>query len=309
MDDNPLSKSEIHLFKHLNQHKKNFNTKLKLLNFIRSILPLIGKKEDEAKLYYEIYVSNYRPNGDYEKLTKESFKDYKFFKQRKTPNHSAYEYTNAKIPFKGSNLEGLWEINNNNEFVYVVLSYGWYPIFLFTDNKWFEVSNTYSSSTSKHIRQSYPGRYSSDLNSQIYSVTKNEMEDLRYGYRKYEQILKDRINNFLEERVPNVTGLINKDKYISFGWRDEKRKVNYRIKNIFKSNDKIKIEVVINKAGKVEGVNRLVIDPKGYEVPSQFSNEIENGVKHKIINDNADFLSLDNTIFEFDHRQSSDKIS
>ena len=97
-------------------------------------MSFIGRPESDAKFYYEVYTANFRPDGDYENLDQQSFRDFRQFKQRKTPNNGAYEYTAAKIPFKGSNLEGYWDVNGKNEWYYVVVSYGWYPLFLFINN-------------------------------------------------------------------------------------------------------------------------------------------------------------------------------
>jgi len=298
--DNPLSQREIRFFKYLNKNKTEYPTKTELLEFIRLMMPFIGAPESDARFYYEVYTANYRPEGDYENLDKSSFKDFRNFKQKKTPNNRAYEYSSAKIPFKGSNLEGYWDVNNVNNWYYVVKSYGWYPIFLFIDNQWYQVSETYSSTTGKHMSHSNPFRYNSGLKSYAHMVNRKEFDELRHG-KSFDEIKRERVNIFSgEEKSSNIIG---KPKWMSMGWGNDKKKVNFTIDSIEKEGDNIKINISVNKAGTVEGTNKIVINPDGYEVPSDFSNEIENGIQNRIIRDNSNYLTEDNTIFIFKHLQ------
>jgi hypothetical protein len=45
----------------------------------------------------------------------------------------------------------------------------------------------------------------------------------------------------------------------------------------------------------------MVINPEGYVHPSPFSEDLEDGIKSKIMMDNKDYLTDDNTEFTFDH--------
>jgi hypothetical protein len=299
-DNDPLTQREVRLFKYLNKNKTKFPTKRDLLALIRTMMPFIGRPESDAQFYYEIYTANYRPEGDYENLDKSSFKDYRSFKQRKTPNNTAYVYTSAKIPFKGSNLDGYWDVNNNNQWYYVVKSYDWYPIFLFINNQWYRVSDNYSSSTAKHLSYSNPVRYNSGLKADTYLVTRTEIGELMNG-KPFDEIKLDRVSRFTTEKRP--TEVIGKSRWISMGWGSDKKKVNFTIDKIEKKGNKVKLFITINKAGTVEGTNRLVINPDGYEVPSDFSDEIEKGVELRVIQDNSDYLNKDNTVFSFKHVQ------
>lgn len=295
--DNPFSEKEIRFFKYLNKNKEKYPTQSKLLEFIRSMMPFIGRPESDAKFYYEVYTANYRPEGDYENIDKSTFKDFRSFKQRRTPNNTAYEYSSAKIPFKGSNLEGYWDVNNNNEWYYVVESYGWYPIYLFINNNWYRVSNSYSSSTAKHLSGSNPVRYNSGLRADTYLVTKDEISSLMRGV-SLDEIRRKRVTNFSSKFAKSLIGT---KRTISIGWYENRKKVNFTISNIKEEDGKIKIYVTINKAGKVEGTNKMVVDPEGYIVPSPFSEDIENGIKERVIRDNSDYLNGDNTEFIFTH--------
>jgi len=295
--DNPLSEKEIRLFKYLNKHKQDMGNQSKMLAFVKTMMPFVGRPESDARFYYEVYTANYRPNGDYENLDKTTFRNFKEFKQKKTPNNNAYQFSSAKIPFKGSNLEGYWDVNNKNDWYYVVKSYNWYPVYLFINNQWYVVSNAYSSSTSKQMSQVNPVRYNSGLDAKVISVTKNEMSNLIDG-KSLDDIKSERVTNFGEKFARSLIGT---KKLLSIGWGDNRKKVNYTISNVKNEDGKIKIEVTINKAGTVEGTNKMVINPEGYVHPSPFSEDLEDGIKSKIMMDNKDYLTDDNTEFTFNH--------
>jgi hypothetical protein len=69
-------------------------------------------------------------------------------------NQEAREYTENMIPFKANNLEG--KLLDNGD--YVVLSYGYYPIWWYckSEGKWYGNSTKYSVTTSKQMSQSRP---------------------------------------------------------------------------------------------------------------------------------------------------------
>ena len=82
-------------------------------------------------------------------------------------NIESRTYTENMIPFKGSNLEGKTLDNGD----YVVLSYGYYPIWWYckSEGKWYGNSTKYSVSTSKQMSQSRP-TYDATM------LTRNELE-------------------------------------------------------------------------------------------------------------------------------------
>jgi hypothetical protein len=297
--DKPLSEKEIRLFKYLNTHKKETKTQAALLDLVSTMMPMIGKNPNEARFYYEVYTANFRPDGDYENLDKNNFKDYREFKQRKTPNNNAYVYTGSKIPFKGSNLEGTWNVNRNNEWYYVVTSYNWYPIYLFINSQWYRVSNNWSSSTSKHLSNANPNRknYDSNLEQEVTSVTPDEIKSIMDG-KSLTDVKTNRVSNFKEKFAE---ALKSTSKLISIGWGEDKKKVKYTITDVSEENGKIKFDIRINKAGTVEGTNKMVVNPDGYIHPSPFSEDLEEGIAQRIMYDNKDYLSKDNTIFVFQH--------
>jgi hypothetical protein len=84
-------------------------------------------------------------------------------------NTQSRDYSENLIPFKGNNLEGKTLDNGD----YVVLSYGYYPIWWYckAEGKWYGNSTKYSQTTSKQMTQSRP-TYDAKM------VTKNELTDL-----------------------------------------------------------------------------------------------------------------------------------
>ena len=254
-DEKLLSKEEVRLFKLLNNKKHELGTKEEMTDFIIMMLKLMGKPTHRASFYYEVYTQNYRPEGDYENLTQETFKDYRGFKQKRTPNNTAWEYSTATIPFKGSNIEGFWEQNSKGEWYYVVQSWGWYPVFLFKNDQWYSVNDTYSSSTSKQMSQSRPRIYFDNLNSDVVSVSKTEIKDLMNG-KGLEDVEQKRYGDFVSSKE-SLSKLPAKTKTFGWSWND-KIKATFKITNIETENDDVIFEITVIKAGYVEGTNKMV---------------------------------------------------
>jgi hypothetical protein len=72
----------------------------------------------------------------------------------KIANKHASKYVSEQRPFKGNNLEGRW-IGDD---YYVVISYGWYPLYLYCAKscEWYTHDERYSVSTSKQKSQARP---------------------------------------------------------------------------------------------------------------------------------------------------------
>ena len=290
--EGPLTKKEIMLFKYIDKNKKETKTKPEFLKFLKSILPVLGMSPNETNFYYEVYTANFRPEGDYENLTKENFKDYRQFKQRKVTNNTAYEYASARMPFKGSNIEGQWGVNNNNDWYYVITSYGWYPVFLFINDQWYRTLETYSSSTRKQMSQVNPVKFDSNLNANVMSVTKGEMERLMDGRYNVERVNTDRVSNFVKIK-DKVT---NQSKLISGGWGDNAHRVNFMVKDVEDVEGKIKIFVKILKAGKM--VDRKMIPDSNFKDNPELYDDIMKTIKYDILRTYPNYLTNDNTEIE-----------
>jgi hypothetical protein len=290
-----LSKKEILLFKYINDNKQKSGTKKQIIDFIKGMLGYFGMSLNDANMYYEIYTANFRPDGDYENLTKENFKDFKQFKQRKVTNNTAYDYASARMPFKGSNIEGKWGVNNNNDWYYVIISWGWYPVFLFINDKWYRILDTYSSSTRKQMSQVNPVRYDSNLHSNVMGVTKGEMERLIDGRYNVERVNTERVSNFVRDK----DSVINKSKLVSGGYGDDAHRVSFIISDVDEVDGKIKIFVKVLKAGKM--VDRKMVVDSDYQNNPQLVNNIENTIKQTIMRDNPKYLTDSNTEIEVIH--------
>ena len=287
-----LNKKEILLFKYINNNKQNAGTKSEMIKFIREMLRYFAMPLNDATMYYEIYTANFRPDGDYENLTKENFKDYRQFKQRKVTNNTAYEYAAAKMPFKGSNIEGQWNVNNNNDWYYVIESYGYYPVFLFINDQWYRTLDTYSPTTRKQMSQVNPVKYDSNLQSDVISVTKGEMKRLMDGRYNLERVNTDRVSNFVS-RKDKVT---NQSKLISGGWGDNAHRVNFMIKDVEDVDGKIKLFIKILKAGKM--IDRKMIPDSNFKDNPELLDGIMNTIKQDVIRTYPNYLTDNNTELE-----------
>ena len=277
-----LSKSEIIMFKYLNKHKKDAGTKNELLEYIKRMLKLMSKPESEALAYYYSYTANFRPEGDYENLTKSNFKDFKSFKQKKITNVNSSDFVTGKIPFKGSNLEGYWDVNDKNEWYYVVKSYGWYPIYLFINDKWYQVSNTYSISTSKQMGYSRPYRYSSEVGSKVYFVNSKEIDGLMNGRIDFDDLMKGKKTS-LENSLKSE--LLNVPKFVSWGYYgDDIGKAKFKVSDVKQIDDKVLITIDVLEAGRRDG-QKLVKSDVSYttgEIPAATPAKVESAIKEKI---------------------------
>ena len=80
----------------------------------------------------------------------------------KVANRDARRYVQERKPFSGSNTEGVWrrDIYKGSEAHlrrYVVTSYSnYFPLFIWEDGVWYENSDWFSPTTSKHKTQLHP---------------------------------------------------------------------------------------------------------------------------------------------------------
>jgi len=131
----PSLKVVSKLFKLLDEEKKKNKTRASLLGAIKNFIPYLGIPEGYSQYILELYVLNFRKDGDYSNLTKENFVDPRKQKGKVVSNPKAKLYTIAQLPFRASNLEGYWTTDPNRVPYYKVSSYGWYPIYIFKDDK------------------------------------------------------------------------------------------------------------------------------------------------------------------------------
>jgi hypothetical protein len=199
VDDNAFTKREVIFFKFINEYREAANPSSQQINkFIQSNMPSFGFKPEDFSELLNKYTQNYREDGRYEDTKISELKQYHNLKSKKITNTNASERVSELLPFKGSNLEGRWEQDGKGDWAYVVISYGWYPIYIYKYKKWFEASNTYSSSTSKQMRNTRPTRWNSKIGKEMLICDRNEMEEIRRGVIKPDQLVVNKNNKFTE---------------------------------------------------------------------------------------------------------------
>jgi hypothetical protein len=75
----------------------------------------------------------------------------------KIANTKARDYVVERKPFQGSNLFGVYTLMDADQEVYVVYSFDThYPMYIHTNDAWFENEDRFSPTTSKHLSQARP---------------------------------------------------------------------------------------------------------------------------------------------------------
>ncbi len=285
----------VKIFKLLDEEKKNKKKKSELLDYIGDLTTFMGLPEGYEIFLLELFLLNYRKDGDYSNLTKENFVDPRKMKGKWTPNTNAKLYTKAQLPFKGSNLEGYWTKDNKGTPVYVVTSYGWYPIYIFKNDMWYQNANRYSSSTGRQMSNSNPVDWDENLDSKIYILSKDEMNMLLRD-SDHEDIMKHKLKRIKElepelvsKRTRNVT---------TWGWSDDdeieipKLKIKFKVKSINVENDVAVVVVDVYDVLKREyGIG--VDTPENYlkgELGNVTKEYVENEITKKLKSDFAEFL-------------------
>jgi hypothetical protein len=306
-NQNPLTNSEVMLFKFINGKKKDFKKKSELISFISDTLKYMGLDKNLAMYYYNLYTLNFREKGDYENLTKSEFSGVENIKSKKITNVNASGYTVAKMPFKGSNLEGYWDTDPNGEEYYVILSYGWYPIFLFKNGIWFENVNRYSSATGRQMRNANPIKNNWELKQEVYMLTTDDMKKLMRG-QSLEQVLQNKTDKLISDKS---SLLVNRALYAK-GWNPMENhgyttfKVKYKMTDIRKTDNGAVIDVLIYDAGPLlDGITMTPTQGGYLRGENRLNKEIvENLVKQKISSNLEQYIGHNeksNIIFNFKH--------
>ncbi len=246
--DKVLEPKVIKLFKFLNEEKKKHKTRAKLLDVIKNVSQYMGLPEGHELYLLELYLLNYRKDGDYKNLTKENFVDPRKMKGKWTSNTKANSYTIAQLPFKGTNLEGFWSFDDNRTPYYIVKSYGWYPIYIYKNDRWYEVAEHYSSSTGRQMSNSNPVAWNEKLDGKVFLLTKEEMKTLQRDgthddiIRNKKKSLKSKESEFQNKRMSSA-------KQYSWAWDEEMQNTpfiaKFKINSIDDSSDKLKVIVDI----------------------------------------------------------------
>jgi len=298
-----LNSREVLLFNKLNEKNKEYKTKNEKIELIKDLSKYLGLDPKMAQYYYLLWKSNYRKEGDYGNIPPEQFIGQKKLPQRTISNTMAGNFVRAKAPFKGSNLEGMWGTDRNGVEYYVVISYRWYPVYLFKQGKWYRTSNTYSSSTSRQISNADPIGWEDNVERDFIWVTKSEMDALKYG-ATYEDIMNNKVKNVVNDKEK----FINKKpkfakNYSYFG--ETPMKARFKVTDIRDEGDKAVVDVTIDDAGtreeqpsiwnpgNMETTNRMIPSNGGYlrgEVEGVTKEKVEEIIKNHIIHNFKDYI-------------------
>jgi len=221
----------LKLFKVLDEEKKKKKKRAEIIEVIEKLAPYMNIPPEYSLYLLELYLLNYRKDGDYSGLTKDNFIDPRKLPGKTTSNTKANLYTVAQMPFKGANLIGRWSKDHKGNPYYEVVSYDWYPVYIFKDDKWYEVTGRYSSSTSKQMSNANPVDWSEELEEPVYLLTQEEMGMLKRGY-SHEEVMKHKLKK-LKEFEPEL--IKRKKTAKSYKWYGEAEAPNANIKFKIKS--------------------------------------------------------------------------
>ena len=304
----------VKLFKMLNEEKKKNKTRASLIQVIESYAPYMNIPPEYALYLLELYVLNYRKDGDYSGLTKGNFIDPRKQQGKTTSNPKAKLYTIAQLPFKGSNLIGQWSKDFNGKPFYEVVSYNWYPVYIFKDDKWYEVTKRYSSSTSRQMENANPVKWSNELEDVVYLLTEKEMDMLKRGI-SHEEVMKHKVES-LKKAEPELAK--RKKTAKSYRWHGDMDHANanikFKIKSIEEEGDKAIVtvdifDVVYRGDSGEEPTSQNYL--KG-EMPGMTKELAEEKVKVKIMGILRDYMAtrfryngedppIQNIFFKFNH--------
>jgi len=294
-----LNNREVILFNTINSKKNELKVKKNIIDFIEDTSKYLGLDPKMAQYYYLLWKTNYRKEGEYGNIPPEEFIGQKKLPSRTISNPQSGKFVRAKAPFKGSNLEGKWGTDRQGVDYYVVISYNWYPVYLFKQDKWYRSSHTYSSSTSRQMSNSDPIEWDENVERDFTWVTKSEMDALMHGAATYEDIMKNKVKNI----VKNKEDFINKKpkfaKNYSYGG-ETPMKARFKVTDIREEGDKAVVDVTIDDAGTRERrptngevTNRMVPSNGGYlkgELEGITKEKIEDMIKTHITRNFKDYV-------------------
>jgi hypothetical protein len=293
----------IKLFNFLNTKKKEAKNKTELLNLIKNYLPYFGIPKEYGIYMLDLYTLNFRPDGDYSNLTEDNFIDPRKQSGKKTPNYKSDLYTKALLPFQGSNLRGYWKATIDGP-IYIVESYGWYPVYIHKNGKWYEASERYSSSTSKQMYHSLPYTYDERLGSKVYLLTRDEMDMIERG-RTHQEVMKRKMEKFKQFSPSLISNKIQTIKQQGFNPNIPNVSIKFKISSVEESDDSNIVTVDIYDVLKTrEGVQ--IDTPENYlkgEIPNLTPELVEKKIESKLKSNLKDYLGS-----VFDNENEEQKI-
>lgn len=285
--DNVLEPKIVKLFKFLNEEKQKHKTRAKLLDVIKNVSQYMGLPEGHEIYLLELYLLNFRKDGDYKNLTKENFVDPRKMKGKWTSNTKADSYTIAQLPFKGTNLEGFWSSDNNGTPYYIVKSYGWYPIYIYKNDRWYEVAEHYSSSTGRQMSNANPVAWNENLDGKVFLLTKEEMKMLEKG-ATHDDVIQNKKISLKSKESELQNKRMSSAKQYSWAWNEQGERTpfiaKFKINSIDDSGDKIKVIVDIHDVldfvdGKGQKTTKNYLKGEMGDVTKEY---VEKAIKRKL---------------------------
>lgn len=275
----------VKLFKFLNEQKKINKTRASLMNKIKELAPYLNIPEGFERFLLELYILNFREDGDYSQLSKDNYVDPRKRPGKTTPNTQSSDYTRAQLPFKASNLRGYWSRDRNGVEQYIVESYGWYPIYVYKEGKWYQIVDSYSSSTGKQISNANPVDWDDDLNANVTLFAKEDMKDLINGLSP--DVIKKKRLERLKKRESELVKARKTFVNTYGGWEEpiaDNLKIKYKISGVDIQGDKAVVTVDIHDVSKRKG-SQTIDTPENYlkgELRGVTKDSVERNVESKL---------------------------
>jgi hypothetical protein len=193
--------------------------------------------------------------------------------------------------------------------IYIVESYGWYPVYIFKDGKWYETSDRYSSSTGKQMYASQPYRWNDTLDSQVYLLSRQEMEMIERG-ATHEKVMELKRKAFRELAPSLISQKVSTAKSSSYGM-EPKISIKFKISSVEDTDNKNVVNVDIQDVLKVVD-GKQVPTPENYlkdEIPNVTPEKVEKQIEAKLRNNFQNYLGPkfsdkpeeENIVFRFNH--------
>ena len=193
-------------------------------------------------------------------------------------------------------MDARWNTDSNGVDYYAVYSYSWYPIYLFKQGVWYEVTRRYSSSTGRQMSNANPVKYDSNIGKEVVLVTQDEMKQLERS-----ATIDDIMKNKVKSAVKNKEHLISKKPKnvgsVSY-WGDNEDanamgfKVKFKVSDVREDDNKIVVDVNVMEVNRKEG-NKAIKTPENYtkgELPGVTKERVEENIIRVIQSDFTNYV-------------------
>jgi hypothetical protein len=296
-----LDRRELMLFDKLNQKKKTLKNKKEIVDYIEHISKVLGLDPEIPEYYYQLWRANYTKEGGYSKLPPEQLIGPKQLPARTMSNTKVSAFARSKAPFKGSNLQGKWFKDGKGVEYYGIISYGWYPIYIFKEGVWYKVTDSYSSSTGRQMSNADPINYDSDIEQEVIYVSRKEMGKLQSG-ATYDEIMRGKVEGLVKGKEDFISKRPRFAQDWGYGADYTPIKVKFKITDIREEGDRAVIDITIEDAGTREMEqrqwgpsysNRMVPSKGGYlrgEIPNVDKEKVERTITNRIVYNFKDYV-------------------